>query len=79
MIRLKALDDVSAVGRKVLGVTFPNFCAVLGGAFAATEIEEAWLKLPILRRTKESARGSTNNRGSGRWRSDNGWGGGWRG
>ena len=43
--------------RSVTAVCFPAFCYLLGKQFTAAEIEDAWLKLPIVKPAK-------NNRGT---------------
>jgi len=70
-------DPPMAIFREVLGVPFPCFAFINRESFTAAQIEEAWQKLPILRRGK-GTRGTSTTSGSSKWRRKDDWSGRWR-
>ena len=64
--RTSAVGAGSYYVRSVTGVTFPGLCYLLGDQFTATQIEAAWLDLPLIKPGKKN-RGKKGRKRSRQW------------
>ena len=59
-------DKIEYLVRDVLTISFPALCFLFGDTFTAVQLEEAWLKMPLVKPCKPSRGTNAGNQRKGR-------------